>query len=897
MNESTDFRSQLRRLFAPRTIVHVVFWGWHAVWVLAVMLGFAPAVLVDLLTATFEGYIPWGITACALGIVVLPGATIALGWRLRHDHRKLFALFYGVAGVGFTLLCLRLFLIRELTAGVALMLVTLAAGAVFYTAALFGRVRTTTNGAAIASLLGHTALLIVGLWVAIVMGLYCVPAIVLLVPAIPEIIGEIIAAILWPENAVRLPFILMMGGFGACTAVVVLGLPFALVVLYTRAWWRNLQAWRSTRPLSIALAITTAAIALWIGAFTALSRQPQHDAFARLAKAPADLAAQDDNLAHTEEIRQGLLNAALAPYRYWAAEGNNRNLASIYREAFHTTQDWMPPQRLFNVLAAPLLYDGEYLVTDRPAAEINYERFFDRPMQDGERDAMMAAVSATYDRSDAEAGLLDVGNRTVHLVEQELSRTIDGDVASFELHEIYENQTQEQQEAFYYFNLPERAAITGLWLGDGPDRERRFVHQVAPRGAAQKVYRQEREGRVDPALLEQVGPRQYRLRVFPIPQRGRGAPPRMHMWMTWTVLAADGGWPMPRLAQARNVYWDDDTRRTLDGAETDHEGWLPMRIDGVAEPSVHEVVIAGHRVRATPALPDGHVPTSLAVVVDTSLSMAAHAEDVQAALARLRNLSVAIDVYVAPSPWSAERPHRVALADFVPHYYGGHTHEGVLADFASARGEAEYGAVIVLTDAGSFAFMQGETKAPLPAMGAAPIWMVHFGGLPYAYRDEVVELVRASRGGVATSIDGVLDRMESTVVDGYRWEIAPSTDRDTPVDAFVPIAASALVGHLGDRGSDLDAIHVIAVAHDVVTPWSSMIVLVDDRQREALKKASQEKDRFDREAESGVEHTTKPHGIDVEATPEPHEWMLLGLAALGLLMMARARRRTLLVHA
>lgn len=897
MNESTNFLPQLRRFFTPRVLVHVVFWGWHAVWVLAVTLGFVPAVLVDLLTATYEGYIPWGITACALGIVVLPGATIVAGWRLRHDHRKLFGLFYGVAGVGFTLLCLRLFLIRELTAGVALMLVTLAAGAAFYSAALFGRVRTSTHGAAIASLLGHAALLVVGLWVAIVMGLYCVPVIVIFVSAIPEIIGEIFEGLLSPANTVRLPFMFMMAGFGACTAAVVLGLPFALVVLYTRAWWKNLQTWRSTRPLSLGLAITGAAIALWIAAFVALSRQPQHEAFERLAEAPADLDAQAENLAHTEDIRAGLLNAALAPYRYWAAEGNSRNLAEVYREAFHTTQDFLPPQRIFNVLAAPLVYDGERLDADRPAAEVAYERFFDRPMQEGERDAMMAAVSATYDRSDAEAGLLDVGNRTVRLVEQELTRTIDGDVASFELHEVYENQTQEQQEVFYYFNLPERAAITGLWLGDGPDRERRFVYQVAPRGAAQKVYRQERQRRVDPALLEQVGPRQYRLRAFPIPERGRGAPPHMHMWMTWTVLADDGGWPMPRLAQARNVYWDDDTQRTLDGASANHEGWLPTRIDGVAEPSVHEAVIAGHRVRATPARPDGHAPTSLAVVIDTSLSMAAHDDEIQAALARLRGLSVAIDVYVAPSPWSAERPHRVALADFVPHYYGGHTHEGVLADFAAARGDAQYGAVIVLTDAGSFAFMQDETKAQLPTDWAEPIWMIHFGGLPYAYRDELVELVRATQGGVAANLDGALDRMGATVVDGYRWEITRTDASDTPADAFAPIAATALVGHLGDRGTDLDAIHAIAVAHDIVTPWSSMIVLIDERQREALKRASEEKDRFDREAESGVEQTTKPQGLDVEATPEPHEWMLLGLAALGLVMMARARRRTLLASA
>ena len=74
----------------------------------------------------------------------------------------------------------------------------------------------------------------------------------------------------------------------------------------------------------------------------------------------------------------------------------------------------------------------------------------------------------------------------------------------------------------YLPKLPALRPITGLWLGASSEiaEADRFV--VAPRGAAQQVYRAQVQRRIDPALLEQVGPEQYRLRAFPIlpPERG-----------------------------------------------------------------------------------------------------------------------------------------------------------------------------------------------------------------------------------------------------------------------------------------------------------------------------------------------------------------------------------------
>jgi len=894
-----DWKWQLSMLLTPRALVHIVFWSWHVMWLFAVFVGVGPHLLPQLVIATFAGDIPWGITACALGLGGFPILTLLAGMRVRDDHRRLFGLFYGVAGVGMTLLIVRLFFIRELTPEVAFVWTTLAIGAAFFAADLFGRVSANESGLAqVGSLVGYTALLVIGVWIGVAMGMYCVPAIVIVVREFPGLVVDFFAHGFDHGWMWRLPIFGAIAAIMACIAFVVLSMPFAIVVMYTRAWWRGLVAWRTSHGLASGLAITGAVIAAWICGFVLLSQQPQHEAFARLEQAPVDRAAQADNLAHEDEIRAGLLNAYLAPYRYWGGVGNNVQLARMYEDAFATDGDVLGAQHLFNAVASPLLYQGAAVRADQQRAAVAYEQFFDRPLQDGDRDAVLAAISATYDRSEAEAGLLDVGNRNVLLAAQELTSTISGDVAHFELHETYANQTNERQEVFYYFELPERAVITGLWLSAGSLPRRDFAYTVAPRGAAQQVYKQQRQRNIDPALVEQVSPQQYRLRIFPIPADGRGdLEPIMHLWMEWSVLGDGAGWKLPRLVEARNVYWDeDDTQRTIDGTQVEHARWLPARIDADVQRRSHELVVGDTLVRATPTdvgTPAPRRGETLAVVVDTSRSMGTQAALVHATLQELAARGYAFDLFTSPSPYSADVPQRVALGGFDPAWYGGHTHEGLLADFSAVRGDASYAAVVVITDPGSFAFQSDPAPVHLETVRRdAPIWMLHLGGLPYAYRDPLADLVRASGGGAATDLETVLERMHAPVIEGFTWtfEAASTTGEADTTDPFAPLAAAALVMHLGGRGTDLDTVHAIAKTYAVVSPWSSMIVLVDERQHEALAKASEAKDRFDREAESGVEQTSSPDAaLEVNGTPEPHEWMLLAIAAFGLLGIARAR--------
>jgi len=85
------------------------------------------------------------------------------------------------------------------------------------------------------------------------------------------------------------------------------------------------------------------------------------------------------------------------------------------------------------------------------------------------------------------------------------------------------------------------------------------------------------------------------------------------------------------------------------------------------------------------------------------------------------------------------------------------------------------------------------------------------------------------------------------------------------------------------RLETLDYLHAIAVEHSVVTPYSSMIVLVTERQERLLDRLETDGDRFEREHEDVGE----TEAVSVTGVPEPEEWLLIILAAAMLIWYAR----------
>jgi putative PEP-CTERM system integral membrane protein len=138
-------------------------------------------------------------------------------------------------------------------------------------------------------------------------------------------------------------------------------------------------------------------------------------------------------------------------------------------------------------------------------------------------------------------------------------------------------------------------------------------------------------------------------------------------------------------------------------------------------------------------------------------------------------------------------------------------------------------------------------------------------------------------------------------VDGYAWfttsASSVSAGTSSAVDNdFAALAARWLILSETQRqrsalGSvtTLDQLHAIAVKHSVVTPYSSMIVLVESRQEYLLDQLEAQSDRFQREVED-VGDTLAQRAV-VMGVPEPEEWLLLALAAAMLVGYVYVTRR------
>ncbi len=94
-----------------------------------------------------------------------------------------------------------------------------------------------------------------------------------------------------------------------------------------------------------------------------------------------------------------------------------------------------------------------------------YETFFDRSINQAEREAVIQAARSTWSINQAQASLQAVDEREVHLLRQELNLTEYGDWAEAELYEVYQNETGQRQGWLLL-------ALAALMLGWGSFRQR-----------------------------------------------------------------------------------------------------------------------------------------------------------------------------------------------------------------------------------------------------------------------------------------------------------------------------------------------------------------------------------------------------------------------------------------
>lgn len=568
--------------------------------------------------------------------------------------------------------------------------------------------------------------------------------------------------------------------------------------------------------------------------------------------------------------------------------------------------------------------------------------FFDRPIQKAEANTILNAVKHNWDTTRGNgAGLLDVLSQHIHLDEQDIHiEEEELGVATVTVQQILRNTTLRPKESVLHFSLPEDAALTGVWLSDEADDPNKYPYVLSPKGAAQAVYKAEVRRGVDPALLEQTGPYQYRLRVFPVLGNSESNPDKnlMYVRFTYQVLADPSQyWPMPRVLEKRNLYWDQDTRHTLNGkpvADTINgfptQPPLQKRGRSNTPPANlqfqygQQQFYAVPRTATTETLPQ---TGNFAVLIDGSYSMRGHYTQLLKELKQLENSKATFSLYFCQLDCKAFSPGSGSSSDdtpIAPPFFGDSQTPDHLRAFSQHADAANFDAVMVLTDTGSYELSRGQSKttAQEQLRLTMPLWLVHLGDvLPYAYDDQVLDRLYRSGGGIAGSLPEALKRYDIKdtrqqyeqvsqqneakligISEQNLWfaealnpddTTQPAPERKTGTSA---IAAAHWIRHLGQTADTkqletLDKIHELAKAEHIVTHYSSMLVLVNDRQRDALKKAEQQDDRFDREVETGKQTTTQPTDmLSVPAVPEPEEWALL-LIILSLLTIILWRRQ------
>lgn len=929
-----------KQLFNREKWAYGLFWSWNVIFLAFMLLGFAPTVLPEMITAVGNNEFPTNFLLYALILTLIPVAVVGLGATiLRREPARLFALGYGIEGPLMLLVGLRFFVVREMTTAVWLLLITATIGILVYLWQLIDR-HIAQRGPLLAHvrLVGLTMLLIIGLYVSLLIAFYAVPLAVEGVRSLGSIGGDFWRALVggdWPDLR-WVPFMILGFILFIYSATLFILMPVAVTILYSRAWWQGVRDLAASYSQPRAAALTTAVFIILAALFIPANHQPQQEAFALLEEPPATLQEAEALLEQEETIRAGLLNAYLSPQRYISSKGEVLHIRDIYHNVFNIPYNQANQVReAYEVIASPLLYQpvtpiatnqvtwqNQAMRQEPQEAAKLYEQFFDRPLVEAEREAVVHAARSTWAIDQAMSNWQAVDDREIWLMRQEVTITEHGDWAQVELYEVYQNQTSQRQEVVYYFTLPESAVITGVWLGNSENRQERFVYQVAPRGAAQATYQNQVRRNIDPALVEQLGPSQYRLRVFPIePQTWQweeGASrstledgPPLHLWLTYQVMANDNAWPMPYLSEKLNVYWDDGTVRLVNGAEmdADEETWLPESITAVSPTSaaVHQVTFpSGHTVFVQPATTaDALSPSSdlhLAVVLDRSRSMADSAAEVEAALAEVDKWGTTVDVYLTASSYRGEEPSVVSLADLDTAnivYYGGQNAAELLSQFNTLYAGQPYDAILVLTDDSGYEASNASFNLAVPS---APLWFVHLAGrFPVGYDDRTLAAIQASGGGVASSLTDAFTRLQAgqnngtrDIVDGYVWSIlaAPPdtallvTEHD-PSDPFAAFAARRVIlAEMMSQRDNLDALttldelHALAIEHSIITPYSSMIVLVNTQQQQILDSLSDNEDRFDREFEAVGETALSP--LAVTGVPEPEEWLLL-ILAVGML--------------
>lgn len=888
------------------------FWVWNVLFVLLVAFGITPATRsINLIQGVLLG-LAWALPLLALFFGC---------FTLRGDAKKLFK---WMNYVELPLLVPILFLLmyREMSASAVLMLFILALVSIYYAVRLFDGDWSNKY----VNLLGASIHLWCGVWLFLLL-IFFVP--ILLQIFVVYIVGLFIGV---KEYTFESLFFTTLALF--LLSPILLVQPIAFIYSAGKNFVNLFKEYYLINKRKTLLTSIGAVSALSLAfIFTTLEADKDYQEILEKVGNPNMTRQEKLEIAsNAQHYKKALQEIKRVTYSYSYYDDESFLIQSLYEQAFdldYEYSEWM--QAIFNFAYKPFMYKGSRTGAyyDYIRAEEIHENLFEKSIDQARDDDFRESFAAARRQEEqAKNKAFPPKDSRVYLSKQEITLAEQGEWADLEIHEVYRNTHPTPQEIILYFQLPAGMVVNGLWLSD--DETKKFPARVSPRGAARKVYEEIVRQRQDPALLEQIGPKNYKLRVFPIPGNDSAQGEKvMHLWLSLRALKQnDQVWTLPVLLEQQNFYWNFSTNYLQNGQlAAKSPTWLPksLPVEQASRPESRSMFVNGYSIGMhpypKPAVLNCDLPIN--VIIDTSFSMNAHKEKLTSSLERLDKLCANVRYYF----WEKGKmqPVQSNIREQPGHWPLGQWPLGQWPFLGSLKvneiskdiSQVRPGATnIIFTDktlfqdqdqeedyanlnTGTWFFLlDNQVSEKASAKLTKRLYKVS-GGLAVDLDKLVQSIVR--QGQIVSSPDfpNVLE-----VDDRYIWTISPEKQASSPPDKAEPLAAHKLITYairkdLTEEPQQLDELQKVALQARIVTPFSSMIVLVEYWQEKLLEKAEKEKDRFEEEKGTNLRDLSSPRRQNVSnyapifmvsAVPEPEEWALI-IAVSALLLWRLSKRR------
>jgi len=603
--------------------------------------------------------------------------------------------------------------------------------------------------------------------------------------------------------------------------------------------------------------------------------------YLELKKEPSLIKQKEMFFKSTDKLKQELRQIDSLKYYYLGSVQNNFFCHVLeYEFDMNSTQKKFL-QHTYNLFMFPFFYQDTEKIDYEIENEVNniYEYYFDQPIYES---------SYNFDYGDSFTA--------VHIDKQEVDVNEYGDIAEIEICETYSTKSKFSQEIVYHFALPYNSVITGLWISDDKNLDKKYPGLVAPSGAAQKVYENEVRKQVDPALLSHIGTNEYLLRAFPVMSKERISQDtsfdiryvnnyQFRLWYRYkTFISKNNNWKLPKLLYNWNVNWSDETKIFINGEISNRlNSWLPNHVVATKSTMLKEhTAIISDSVQISSKSIELHEwiqsNDNIAFLIDGSYSMNRNRKKLTDKFGEIKEMFPnfkEMDCFIAGKEITKVKAGQ--LLDEInsnPQLFFGNTnYMEMLEKFTiQFKGYANiYKSVILISDIADYRYPEDgiiweygeQTDTLKPGKLACPFIIIQLLEENYQVdpNDFFYQLVQKSSGGFAKNKQELLNllytnnkHIDNLVVfqNGIAYlKSNVSVQTDT---LFMDFATKEFINHykLGDSSKlvDIDVLNDMAKKEQIVTKYSSMVALVNQEQIDSLKSAETHLDRYNNFRES-----------------------------------------------